>query len=482
MKSHKTIGYLIGLFVSACIMFGCQAQGGKVATSTKAAITINMPGTSSSKAYLIGTLNDQRFQLDSAAVDANGSLTFTKSVPYPMGFFVAYYDDGTVLQFLLDEDQEFVINTKPNEPALQAEVSGSVANQLLFDNLRFENEQQPKFDLVKAKLRPLVPGTPAYEEAIAEQQVLIDERKEHLRSTFAAHPNNFYTKFKRAGQNPDLRTDLVLPDGSPDNALQVYYYRRDFWENVDMGDTNLLRTPVITNKLDRYMTQLTAQNADSIITAADQLMERVLDEPDYFKYFANWITLKYEPGNTPIMDGEAVFTHMIQNYFTPERAFWSDSMTVYGLQQRAREMSKSLMGLPGPNVSVPGLDGTPKTLYDETAPYVVVFMYNPTCEHCLEETPKLLDFFKSRNPRDVAVYAIAIDTEQEAWRNFVDQFGIGDVWTNVFDPTNRTIYGTYYVDHTPELYLLNPARTIIGKNLHPDQIETVIQRDQERAN
>ncbi|MEL6355735.1 MAG: TlpA disulfide reductase family protein, partial [Bacteroidota bacterium] len=113
---------------------------------------------------------------------------------------------------------------------------------------------------------------------------------------------------------------------------------------------------------------------------------------------------------------------------------------------------------------------------DEKAPYVIVYMYNPTCEHCIEETPKLLNLVRSRN--DIGVYAIAIDTEPEPWQRFVQQFGIQS-WTNVYDPTNRSIYKTYYVDHTPELYLLNPDRIIIGKNLKPAQVAEVIQRDQE---
>jgi hypothetical protein len=52
-------------------------------------------------------------------------------------------------------------------------------------------------------------------------------------------------------------------------------------------------------------------------------------------------------------------------------------------------------------------------------------------------------------------------------------------FTNVNDPTNKAIYATYFVDNTPELYVLNPDRKIIGKNLKVFQIDTVIERDKE---
>jgi hypothetical protein len=68
-----------------------------------------------------------------------------------------------------------------------------------------------------------------------------------------------------------------------------------------------------------------------------------------------------------------------------------------------------------------------------------------------------------------------VNTEDAAWRSAIQKYGMP--WVNVFDKTNKSIYGKYYVDNTPEIYVLNPDRTIIGKNLQVDQIMTVIERD-----
>ena len=45
---------------------------------------------------------------------------------------------------------------------------------------------------------------------------------------------------------------------------------------------------------------------------------------------------------------------------------------------------------------------------------------------------------------------------------------------NVFDPTNRSIYARYFVDKTPEMYVLDRDRKIIGKNLKTFQVEELI--------
>ena len=73
------------------------------------------------------------------------------------------------------------------------------------------------------------------------------------------------------------------------------------------------------------------------------------------------------------------------------------------------------------------------------------------------------------------VFAIAIDTNDAEWKDYIKKTGMN--FTNVHDPTNKSIYAKYYVDQTPELYVLNKDRIIIGKNLKVNQVETIINRD-----
>ena len=83
---------------------------------------------------------------------------------------------------------------------------------------------------------------------------------------------------------------------------------------------------------------------------------------------------------------------------------------------------------------------------------------------------------KAWRSKGLAVFAIAIDTNEEEWKGYLRKNGM-DGFTNVYDPTNKAIYATYYVNVTPEVYVLNPDRILIGKNLKVKQIETVIDRD-----
>lgn len=433
--------------------------------------------TPGAQASLIGHLNEQRFRADSVVVGKGGTIRFQRQEPYLPGFYYILVPQQAVVQLLIDKDQTMQMQANAADVIGTMRVEGNLNNEVLYQNLQFEQSQTPKFDAISAQLQKVQQGTAEYDRLTAERSGLIAKRKEHLNALFNKYPNTLFTSYKRAGQNPDLR-EPKLTDGSIDTDAQVYHFRRDFWNGVDFTDERLLRTPVIYNKLNRYITELTAQNPDSLRAATKYLMDKVVDKEaakEYLKFFANWITLKYEPTKTTLMDAEAMYVFMIQNYFTRERAFWADSMNVYSLQQRAGEMANSLVGNKAPNVTSFAPDGSEKTLLDLKAPYLIVYMYNPTCEHCMEQTPKLVNFYREWKNKGVDVYGIALDTDQKEWTDYIKKTGM--TWTNVFDPSNRSIYGKYYVDVTPEIYVIGPDRKIIAKNIKVNQIEEVIQRD-----
>lgn len=434
-------------------------------------IRVTLNGLSPQGALLIGQFAEQQYKADEGVAEGN-TVVFKREEPYKPGHYYAYFTDGSAIQLLIDEDQTFSLTADQSTAITDMKVEGSIDNQLLYETLAFEAEMAEEFNMISQGLAGLRAGQPGYDELQADRKALVAKRTAFQDERFNKYPNSLFTAFKRAGRNPELR-EIKGANGAIDEEAQVAAFRDDFWNDVNFADIRLLNTPVIFNKLKRYMTELTPQNANAIISSADKLLEKVLPHPEYFKFVANWITLQYEPGKTTVMDGAAIHVHMIQNYFTRERAFWSDSMTVYGLQQRADQMAYSLVGQPGPDITVPGIDGKPKRLYDLKKPYIAVFMFNPECEHCIEQTPLLVQAYQSLKD-ELDVYAIALDTDDAKWKNFVKQYGLGQ-FTNVYDPTNRSIFKTYYVDNTPELYLLGPDRKIVSKNLKVSQLAQAIE-------
>ena len=419
------------------------------------------------EASLIGSLTGNNFKAMVTPIGADGTMRFQKDEPLPSGMYFLLLPDNRNMQILIDEDQTFTMTTDNTDLVNSMEVKGNKESELLYDNLRYEADYQAKFTALTTQMKSAGGNN---KEAETARQALIDARTVYLENLFKKNPNAFFTSFKRSGQNPELRKGLP-------NDAQVWHYRREFWDNVDMRDERLLRTPVVSNKLKRYITELTPQNPDSIIASAKYLVDKSMPYPEYFKYFANWITLNYDQKESKLMDAHAVEVFMIQNYFTNERAFWSDSVQVFGLQQQAYEKQASLIGKQGQNVTAKGPDGKTYSLYDVDADFTIVYMFNPDCEHCQEQTPQLVDFIKNRKDDKVKVFTIALDTEDKLWKDYVKKVQMDKYFTNVYDPTNRAIYPNWYVDVTPEIYVLDKNKKIIAKNLQVNQIQTILDQN-----
>ena len=432
-------------------------------------------GPTSGDAQLIGMFQGENYLIDKVAIQPNGLIHFKKNEPYRQGLAYLVLADNTNFQFLISEDQTFSLKTKMGALTSSMQVDGSVDNKLLYESIAFEDNQRVQFQTLNSQKKKFKKGTPEFDGVQSQLDALMDQRYSFLENIWKKNPNTFFTTFKKAGQNPDMRG---VDQSSMDNNAYAAIYRKGLWKDVNFNDERLMYTPVISTKLNRYITELAVQNPDSIISATDYLINKVLDKPEYFKYFSNWITLKYEPTKTTLMDAEAVYVHMVQNYFTKERAFWSDSVEVYGLQQRAHEMSASLVGKQGPDVISNDLQGNKHTIYGMKSDYILVYMFNPDCEHCAIETPKLVANYNAWKAQGIDIYGIAIDTDEQKLGDYIKKNKIP--FNVVYDSTNRSIYAKYYVNITPELYVLNKKRTIIGKNLKVDQVMTIIDRDRNK--
>lgn len=432
-------------------------------------LTGSIKGYKEGTLKMIGVSGDQNYILDTTLF-INDKFTIKRNQNVKEGFYYLILPDGKNLQLLVDASQKISFSTSKEKLIQQMQFEGHVSNNLLYDGLRI----QTTLDSLQQVLKSTAEG--ALKKELEDLlNTFIVKRNAHLEYCKANYPDEFYTIFKTAGQNPQV-SEFRKKDGNIDTLRQLAQYRLDFWSNVNFNDERLLYTPVLANKLRRFITELTPQNPDSIKKQADFIIQKSMVNDKIFQFFTNWIALQYQPTKTSVMDGEAVYVHIIDTYFNEKTSHWFNAGELDRLKKRAGEMRASLLNKKGPDVISTDPSGKQRSIYELKSPYIVVYMYAPHCEHCMKETPKLKKFSDEWKDKGVDVYAIGLDTNTEEWKAYIQKNQLQN-WVNVFDPSNRSIYAKYYVDITPEIYVLNPDRTIIGKNLKTEQIATIIERD-----
>lgn len=451
----------------------CQRPEARAQTDS-CHLRFEIKGGTAGKVKLIGVFADQNYIADSTMMNELGQFEFKRKSPLKPGYFYIILPDYTNFHMMVDREQHFSMKAEKPDLINSMKVEGSLDNVLLYESLKLQQMHDQRIDSIN-QYKKNNEGVESTQKLVDEAfKKINDERKEHVKLLLSKYPNSFFTKFKSAGQNPDL-VEVFNEKGEPDRNVQLQYFKAQFWDNVDMSDPRLIYTPVIVNKLNKYIVDFTVQHPDSIIKYADLIIQKSFANKEMFQFVSNWIALKYQPTKTKVMDGEAVYVHIIDKYFTKENAYWLDSVELGKLRKKAWEMQASLLNRKGPDVVSVDPMGQTKSIYEIKKPYVIVYMYDPKCDHCREETPKLRKFYQEWKDK-VEVFAIALQTNDQEWKEFLEKYAIKD-WTNVYDPTNRSIYAKYWVDITPEMYVLNKERKIIGKNLKTDQLSFIINKD-----
>lgn len=429
-----------------------------------------------SKVQLAGIFADQNFLADEAAVLQDGTVYLKRDSLYQPGMYFVVMPNQQNFQMLLDADQEFEMTLEMADPINTMKVTGSVDNDLLYQSLKLQMSQDPAFQAAQQKAKGKPDNSPEIQALKKLNDELRKSRAKQLDEFEAKYPTSLFVKFKRAGQNPEVR-DVKLANGQTDLQLQSYLFRSEYWNGTDFSDPRLMYTPVMANKIKQFFNDLTPQHQDSINKSADFVITKALSNPDLFKYVTNFLLFKYEPGKTTLMDGEAVFSNVVNKYYNAKNCPWFKPGDLRAIQQRATEMSLCLLNQKAQDVVANDPSGTAKSIMGLKSPYIIVYLYHTDCEHCQESTPKLAKMYPQLKSRGVEIFTIAVNTTDAEWKKFIQTYNMQS-FTNVFDPTNRSVYGKYFVDNTPEIYVLNKDRKIIGKNLKVEQINSILDMDQ----
>jgi AhpC/TSA family len=431
--------------------------------------------TEGSAVKLVGNFAEQTFLADTARFAAEGKLTFKSAEGFGEGFYYLLLpDDRNCSFFIVNGEDNFTIRSEKANLTLGMTAEGSLENKLYFESNQYQAALEAKFNALSQQIKT---AQPTEQVALkAQLQPMLDERDAKIIALRAQYPNALFPKFKQAGQNPKMRF-VFRANGSLDSMATLYNFKRDWWNGFDFTEGRLVRTPVFFNKLKKYIEEYTAQNPDSIIAASDYLLAKTKVNKELHKPTVAWLLSKYKPMQTKLMDGEAVYSYLILKYMTPDIFPEIDDKDMKTTFERAQEMRSSLIGMIGQNVWGKDKNNIKRALYDINAPIKIVYIYYTDCEHCKEETPKLRTIYDQWHKRGVEIFSIGANVKERVdWLNFEKNYGIN--WTNVMDPMIESKFNEkYFVDNTPEIYVLDKNFRIIAKNLKPEQLPELFEQE-----
>ena len=465
---------LLALLFSAAIIAN-PAKGHDIKLTVK-----NLVNSKLILAYYYG---DKQYVKDTLNLDSKGLCELKADTNLPAGIYLAVFPalGNKYFEFVVNE-QHFSLTTDTNDLAGHIVVSGSVENELFYDDMKFLSEERKKSEGYNSEYKNA--KTPQEKEQAREKlkkiDTLVNEKRLYVMKKY---PNSFYTAILKAMepiQPKELKDAPKDAVGRITDSNWVWRdYKNRFWDNFDLKDDRLLRTPVFHNKLKDFYTRTIIQIPDSIIDDGDKLLKKMPTKGELFKY-----TLVYmlnEMAKSKIMGFDAVYVHIVKNYYSKGFTPWVDTVQLYKINERGRILEPLLIGKKAMNIQL--ADTTLKafhSLYDIKSRFTVICFWDPDCGHCKKEVPILADAYHKMKKEgiDVEMYCPTIMSieEMKKWTDFIKEHNLD--WINVADPYRQNNFRFEWdIQSTPQIYVLDKDKIIKAKRIGADQVEDFIRHE-----
>lgn len=419
--------------------------------------------------FLANYYGDKQYLKDTALVGANGNFLFNGKEKLPRGIYLVVLPGKQYFEVIITDEQNFSMETDTKDYTKNMKIVGSTENIAFYDYLKYVVTKGAKGEEYKKLMDSAKVDT--IKKNYREKLIVIEKDIFNYRKDFIAkNPDKFVSKVFKSMSDPEIPESPKLSSGRPDSTFPYKYYKLHYWDNIDLNDDGLIRSPIFHGKLDKYIKQMVLQVPDSINKEADYLLAKVKNKKgEIFKYIVWYITNQYETSN--IMGMDAVFVHMAENYYLTGQAYWINEETETKIRDRYNVLKYILLGSFAPPLTLPDSSGKNKSFTSAKSTYTVLIFWAPSCGHCQKELPKLQEIYlKTKVKYGVEVYSVNTEVDEKAWKSFIKTNKL--TFVNVWDPNRTTGFQKIYdVYSTPTVYILDEKKKIIAKRLGVEQLE-----------
>ncbi len=379
--------------------------------------------------------------------------------------------DNRFVHILVPENQQqFSVSVDLDNIVKTARFKGSPENEIYYAYLRELDERRPRADELRKKMAEDSLHVDNYKTELDKIDTDVRKVQDNI---LARHPETMTAMLIRANQEIELPEYQELSED--DRKLKQFaYYRVHYFDHFDLNDPRVMRSGLIQNKIDYYTQKLTYPMPDSQIIAIDYLLGKMNQNEEAFQYYL--VYFLNEAARSKRMGMDAVYVHLVDNYYAKGRAPWADEEQVKKLMAQAAIARPLLIGKIAPDLTVYKEDGTPVSIHAVQADYTVLFFWDPECSHCKKQIPFVIDFYQEYKSKGVEVLAICTKTGEDissCW-SAIKERGM-DLWVNASDQYLRSRYKAIYdVKTTPQLFILDKDKKIVVKKIAGEDLKMVM--------
>lgn len=452
-------------------------------------IEITVKPYKNTKLYLGTNYGQNRVLVDSTVLNEQSIGYFKgKEKLTPGIYFVVSPKFSILFEFLMDEGQQFKIEADTNA-LVDFKIYGSTENDIFSAYSKKMNQLgMQKNQLEQGFASAKTATDSAY--YIAQFKKVDSSFKEERQKITTTAPNSMMRFFLDVLQRPEPPA-IPIVNGKADSTYPFYYIKNHFWDNVVFNDNRLVRTPFFEAKVDEYFKNYVSKEPDSIIEEVQYMLTVAKTGKEIYPFLLFKFTNKYI--SPEFMGQDKVFLHLFQNFFSKGDTVLLNNDSKKAITERAYSIMANVIGNTAPALDLNTIDNKAFSLYNQSAKYIFIAFWDPTCGHCKTEMPRV-DSFYSKKWKQFGVQMIGVNTnfnELTAWKKFITEQKFDTSWTHIYQTEAAfnaeikagkpsTIRQLYDVFKTPTFYLLDKDKKIIAKNLSIEQFNDFLEAQQKK--
>ena len=438
-------------------------------------IPVNISGLQDSTVFLAYHMGDKQFIKDTIKLDSKGSAVFSGEETLPQGIYMIVLPGKQYFEVLMSTDQHFSVNCAYTDYFNTLKFSGSDENSAFIVYQKQWVGMQKKATAIIKRIQNNRQNTDSLRILSEMQKKQEDSMKSYLHSVIKENNGNLLSLLVKAMLPVDV-PPISVPPGSknPDSTKWVltYLYNKDhFFDNIDINDERLLRTPILQARLNTFFTNVVIQSPDSISKEIDKMIGKIKDNYKVFQFISVYLFNHFR--ESEIMGHDAIVVKLADEIYLTGKADWVSKDFKDDLRKQVDRIRPNLIGVKAQDLVMNSYKGVFVSLYDIEKDFTILYFWEPDCGHCAEATPKLKALYDKVKNQGVEVFSVCTTGEKAKWEKYIEEHKLD--WINGWDPERRTNFGYYYnVESTPMIYILDRNKIIIAKKLSVDDIGSFI--------
>ena len=419
--------------------------------------------------------------------DGATSFRYTQdSLLDPGMYMVVSVPEGMFYQVLVGQDQEeqnfkVVIDTTTEQ---EIYFSGTEENQTFYEYLNYVTESRKEVERLDDVLSKTDTVLKSVIDQLEEDKVMLDIMvKQKQNKLLTEHPESIAAILVSS----NLPFDFPEFTGTPEEIQDQRYrhYKARYFDNINLDHPAVLRTPVIHQRVEYYLDNLTLIEADSVIASVDTILSKMEGNPELYRYYLSFLLNKY--GNSKYIGLDAVYVHLALNYYGKDKAPWVTEENKKEIVSNAKKIEPILIGKPAPDFTIHEEDGTPITLSELDNRYTILVFWKPNCGHCTKAMPHIIDFNKKWKDKGVETIAICTKNGKDfksCWDD-VKKKGMDELINGGDQYGKSRILSKYYATSTPKIFIIDQDKNIRLKKIPAENLDAVMEQmyleDEKRA-